>query len=451
MPDALPDLSDATPDLADSTRISFLRSAGSPGAAALVSAVVELIRPNLGSRAQAAGKKGHARLTEETSIILGGVLSKGLRNRAVAAHRRPAAFMWKTSPFGFRAFWSKVEAMEAAGLVNRKGGISYVNVCGVPEGEATRLWPTQRLLDLAAGHGCIKATLAQDWPVTRDEQRRELDRSDLVTFSTPRKGAGSEAGSRIDPPDGSDHLADLLQRLNATAAAATITGCSSPSFQRRFIGSTAFGGRFYASGSDSFQVISKAERRFVQVNGEPVAEADLSASFLSIFLALAGAPPPSPDPYELTGPRDVPRVAVKQWFLQTLQTGTPCVRWSPKAPPEARSVSPSVIRRAALATYPALSQLGSWLPQQLRNGVAPDQLGWAGAMRLQAIESDIIADTMTALMDAGGVALPLHDAVLVPASWAQRAAEELQRAFTARIGRPVTVKIKTASFQENDT
>lgn len=280
--------------------------------------------------------------------------------------------------------------------------------------------------------------------MTRIGEPRELTHSELVTFSPLRKGSGGNGGNRLDPPPGTEELFSFVSRLNAFTAIASITGCCPPVVQRKFSGRATFGGRFYSKGTDSFQGIKREERASIRINSEPVVEVDLAASYLSIFLALVDAPAPVGDPYVLQGLRKVPREAVKQWFMQTMQTGELCGRWSPDAPQEARHKSPGRIARAAVVTYPALSELASWLPQRLRSGVLRSELGWAGAMHLQARESEVIADTMEALMDAGCVVLPLHDAVLVPASWAQRASDELQAAYTGRIGRPGIVKVKMA-------
>lgn len=430
-------------DLSEYAYVSFLRSPSSPAAHAFVAAVAELIRPHLGPRAQAAGSKGKARLLSETGFVLAGLLSSHHRSKVTAAPRDMKAKLWTSSPLGFRAFWTKVDAMIAAGLVGTRLGIGFKNVWGAQDGAVTRLWPLQRLLDLAAQHGSTSATLRQDWPVTRTGERRELARADLVTFAPMRKGSGGH-GITIDAPSSASGLADQVERLNTMAAAVTITGCCPPVLQRKFFGSPSFGGRFYAKGADSYQGIKREERASIRIDGEPLVEVDLSASYLSIFLAMMDAPAPAGDAYAL-GLRNVPRAAIKQWFMQTMQTGELCARWGRDAPLEARRVAPIRMARAALETYPALAQLGSWLPQQLRRGVHPAELGWAGAMRLQAIESDTIADTLTALMDAGCLALPLHDAVLVPASQADLAAEALQRSFTARLGRPGVVKVKAAS------
>lgn len=67
----------------------------------------------------------------------------------------------------------------------------------------------------------------------------------------------------------------------------------------------------------------------ITINGEPVAEADLRASHLSIMHGLLGrALPDLKDFYHFPG---VPRTVIKAWITATLGKGSPVVRWAPRA------------------------------------------------------------------------------------------------------------------------
>ena len=62
------------------------------------------------------------------------------------------------------------------------------------------------------------------------------------------------------------------------------------------------GGRLYSQHfTDSYQVMSGEQRLKMTNNGEPVAETDIRASYLTIFLSLHGIQLPDGDPYELLG------------------------------------------------------------------------------------------------------------------------------------------------------
>jgi hypothetical protein len=54
--------------------------------------------------------------------------------------------------------------------------------------------------------------------------------------------------------------------------------------------------------NDSYQAMSGTRRRMMTINGEPVAEIDIRASYLTIFLSMHGVQlDATKDPYELQG------------------------------------------------------------------------------------------------------------------------------------------------------
>jgi hypothetical protein len=91
------------------------------------------------------------------------------------------------------------------------------------------------------------------------------------------------------------------------------------------------GGRLYSQHfTDSYQVMSAEQRLKMMINGEPVAELDIRASYLTIFLSLHGIQLPDGDPYELPGLGPAHRNAVKQWMVATFGNSKPIVRWPPR-------------------------------------------------------------------------------------------------------------------------
>ena len=48
-------------------------------------------------------------------------------------------------------------------------------------------------------------------------------------------------------------------------------------------------------------------------------------------------------------------------------------------------------------------------------------------------------------MDQGGIALPMHDALIVPRSWADRTREAIVRASKERLGQPLRVTVSEAN------
>ncbi len=73
--------------------------------------------------------------------------------------------------------------------------------------------------------------------------------------------------------------------------------------------------------------MSANRRAKMTINGEPVAEIDISGSYLTIFLSLHGLQVDLlGDPYELPGLGSEHRDAVKQWFVGTFGNKKPIYR-----------------------------------------------------------------------------------------------------------------------------
>src|ERR1700675_3058858 len=89
------------------------------------------------------------------------------------------------------------------------------------------------------------------------------------------------------------------------------------------------GGRLYSHRfTDSYQVRSADVRAAMTINGEPVAEIDIRASYLTIFLSLHGIQlDTESDPYELEGLGLSDRSAVKAWMVATFGNTKPIRRW----------------------------------------------------------------------------------------------------------------------------
>jgi hypothetical protein len=85
------------------------------------------------------------------------------------------------------------------------------------------------------------------------------------------------------------------------------------------------GGRFYSQHMNtSYQAMSGIRRRMMTINGEPVAEIDIRASYLTIFLSMHGIQlDDTKDPYELEGFGAEHRVAIKSWFTGTFGNSKP--------------------------------------------------------------------------------------------------------------------------------
>jgi hypothetical protein len=183
------------------------------------------------------------------------------------------------------------------------------------------------------------------------------------------------------------------------------------------------GGRLYSQHfADSYQVMGSDQRLKMTINDEPVAEIDIKASYLTIFLSLHGIQLPESDPYDLPGFGPEHRDAVKQWFVATFGTSRPIVKWPQRMrqkTPELSQYKPSTITKAALAKYPALATWGQPL--------STVTYGWADLMWF---EGNVMLFTMLELKREHQVpSLSVHDSLIVPASSAETARAVLSQKF----------------------
>lgn len=183
------------------------------------------------------------------------------------------------------------------------------------------------------------------------------------------------------------------------------------------------GGRLYSQHAGNYQIKSAARRRKMTINGEQVAEIDISGSYLTIFLSLHGLQLDlAEDPYLLPGLAPEHRGAVKQWFVGTFGSAKPIRRW-PKDmladDPDLRGHRVADISKAVFTKYPVLRSWGEPL-----NGRT---YSWADLMWL---ESEVMVSTMLELMHEHQTpSLVVHDSLIVPVSKAELATERLRSRF----------------------
>jgi hypothetical protein len=184
------------------------------------------------------------------------------------------------------------------------------------------------------------------------------------------------------------------------------------------------GGRLYSQYfTESYQVLSADKRARMTISGEPVAEIDIRASYLTIFLSLHGVHlDTTKDPYELPGLGEEHRNAVKAWMVATFGNTKPIRRWPPRMlqkSPELKQHRVAAITEAALARYPALQSWGQPLNGRVH--------GWADLMWL---ESAVMISTMLSLKRAHAIpSLSVHDSLIVPASKVDTACKVLMMRF----------------------
>ncbi len=196
------------------------------------------------------------------------------------------------------------------------------------------------------------------------------------------------------------------------------------------------GGRLYSQHfTDSYQLMPSERRRKMTINGEPVAEIDISGSYLTIFLSLHGLQLDlDEDPYLLPGLGPEHRAAVKQWFVGTFGNNKPIKRWPDemlKGDPDLREHRAVDIGKAVFNKYPVLKSWGEPLDGRTHS--------WADLMWL---ESQVMFSTMLDLMHQYSIpSLSVFDSLIVPVSKAEEASKILKSRFQEQ--QKVELRLKT--------
>lgn len=464
--------------------ISLSRQPNSKQSRELVSFIVGLLinHRNSNPKRRKVGPKAAERLQRQTAAIIAGVCYGCVQrdNKAVAAPKAFKSDFWKQTGtlIGNRAFWAIIadlEALELVEVIKRKclkgNDCSFINV-------PLAIVPTS-LQDLAIKYGCSRReTLASDWALcpsacgTSAKALRATEAppaSSLLTFGHWPRFSGFNGRTRPTdrPIDAQTALKDnpywdkaieeklsLMERLNRAVLGADIQGCIRSPLYMRQGPALWLGGRIYTKGPDTFQTITKEERKHITINGEPVAEVDIQAAVLSIALRWLSRcpnigpsvviPPLEADPYQFKGLSRFPRDAVKHWVTVSLLRGKLLTKWTDDTPPTiGQSVRCSDVREAVLNVYPCLSCIGPEVlpcPSDVLKQADETQrqrlIGWSFGQFLISLECDIIQGALDKLLSEGIVALPIHDGLIVPQS-AVEATKEAIRATQAEPWCPI--------------
>ena len=374
-------------------------------------------------RRNAVGPRTLPKLHLAVGAIVGDVLACWAKTPPALAFRVSTEAAFTGEAVSYTYFRMALDGMSAAGLIHRHSGVRFQRaVFDAGSGLAARYWPTETLLAAAGAHGIHPGNLAAHFvhvfPTTPPKIVHPILLRPFPTQSLRRPNAA--------PPDYRDGAARQaraeVEALNTYAAAFNVEGCRPPRFRRRFSGALGLHGRCYAGGSANYQGLSKRQRvETLSINGEQVCELDVKASWLTVLHGLHGLPLPAADLYELPGvPREVAKVAV----VASLGKGSLVRQWSPvslRNYPECAGYSAKAVATALVSRYPFLADLAAivaHLPPHLRraSGVIP--------AFLMGVEARAVTAAMLHVQKyAQTLALPMHDAVIVPLC-----AEEIGRA-----------------------
>lgn len=368
----------------------------------------------------------------------------------VAANRHPLRWSYmsissreldQSGLIGYRPFMTLFKALEKMSLIevlkggNRKHPFAPRQYAA---GKATRFRALPRLMDMALAHGITPGNVRDHFTVQLPEEVI------ILKASSRRVGKDKVKGEklRFDMTPELARMEEHLRAINAFLAAQDIEGGLFPGYQRLFNEGDREcfrwdkGGRLYCRGDETYQTAKKADRLAMTINGCPVAEIDISASYLTMYARWKGIEfPAGVDPYEIDG---LERPYVKAWVTATLGHDRFHTRWSEE--------SSKMIKEAGLKTggkhtvtkvgemvLEALPFLRDWPETPVR---------WSDLMYT---ESEAVYGALVELNLSYGIpALAVHDSIIVPEDKVETAMAILMDHYVVQAGVYPRLKVNFA-------
>lgn len=250
-----------------------------------------------------------------------------------------------------------------------------------------------------------------------------------LKVSSRRLGRNKIKGRLIRPKwdDVSYRLSQQVHEINEYLAKQSLDGGNFNGFQRTFNEADRedfnwnMGGRLYAVGDESYQLMKKPQRLKMRINNLRVAEIDINASYLSILASRLNYPlPNNEDLYSAVG---LPREVVKAWITSTLGNDGFLSRWPAEANARlkekgidtSKGMTMKEVQRRVCEVFPFIE---AWDSCGIR---------WSNLMFQ---ESEQIITAMEILRDDYDIpSYPVHDSLIVPSKHIKVAEEALKTSF----------------------
>lgn len=360
------------------------------------------------------------------------------------AFKKPSTVSYRTFD-GLRTSWN------AAGLIEEHAGYPGMLGFGNPGprvGRMTRFRVTPKLLKIAKDHGVLVPEIQHHFYIEFEMP------SELVQLTKPPGATQNTAQAR--------DMRDEVAELNAHFAAHKLEGARHIGWVRKFHGASPDkymlnrGGRLYSQPpmpATNYQNMSQERRLKLRMDGEPVSEIDISASYLTIFYAAHKQRIKTDDAYHnIIGPDALHRAIVKFWVNASFGNRSLITKWSADLKKafakryredgwiiDPKQYPVRLVREKTLARHPLLGQWGT--------KVAPN-MPWSYG-HLMFRESRVVISTMLRLAREHNIpAAPVHDSLIVPRSKEVIAWTILNEQFTKIIGvePKLNVRPETALF-----
>lgn len=211
---------------------------------------------------------------------------------------------------------------------------------------------------------------------------------------------------------------------------------AAPVFQR--------GGRLYGG---EWQTMKRADRKYLRINGEAIAELDYSAMNAHLAYARMGLTPPSCDLYRIPGLEGY-RADVKMLFnaMLSMPSGYKVNGWPRSMQEASEGLQEDDGHDVEL---PAGALVRSGMPVKMAmNAIADHHRAIAGQFRsgavdaIQHVESETMLAVLERLRAIDIMALPIHDAVLVSQSSVIKAEQAMREAAKRGAGIDIPVAVK---------
>jgi hypothetical protein len=379
-------------------------------------------------------KKKQTALSSTIERLLADLLAaqgSGKANGYVYRPMRPESF--SEGDVSYRVFKALADALVDLGLLERHKGFRSLQESFDRQKlpiiqKATRFRATQKLLSLCEQHGVRAADFHQHFLIPLPEHPLQL------RAASKRSKYGDKIRGRRLPFKATaltDRLEKQLKELNEFLDGFELRGGVHRGYLRIFNNGDNrkfkwnMGGRLYSHTEENYQQMESADRLRMTINGDAVCEIDIRASYLTIFHALFEQQlDRTDDPYEVPGLGLKAREVVKMWVTASFGSNAPITRWPREVVKRYqektgkkldKSYSASKVAEKVLERFPLLSQLS-------------EDCGWG---RLMFIESEAVVATMLELMGEQIPSLAVHDSIIVPHRWRQKAIKVLTKHYKA--------------------
>jgi hypothetical protein len=420
-------------ELDDARYAALMCRAHSDQARALVAVVTDMVaRQELsaGTRTNKRKKKQTALSTAVERLLADLLLAQTSEKAKGYVYRpmRPDGFT--EGEVSYRMFKALVDALGHLGLLeSHKGYQSWEEPFGarVPmRRKATRFRATRRLLDICDKHGVDAEDFHQHFLIPLPEHPLQL------RAMSRRNEYGDKIRGRpmrFEPTALTEKLEKQLKELNAFFDGFDLQGGLHRGYHHPKF-NWNMGGRLYSYGESNYQQMESADRLRMTINGEPVCEIDIRASYLTIFHALHGEPfDATNDPYDFPGLGPEARDVVKMWVTASFGNNAPIERWPREVVTKYRERTGKTLGKQHSAKKVGEKVMEKFpLFRQLGESIGDHECSWA---QLMYIESQAMFETMLELKGEQIPSLAVHDSIIVPLWAAEKARKVLIKHYKA--------------------